>query len=108
MTAFTPFGGRFLRLHGTHGFIRAESDTGSIEIHRHADRKVDKIVIPTTVHNSADDCIMRNFIQALRQNEPNLVHTPTDESLRTHTIAFAAEKSRREKRTVEIAEMIER
>ena len=34
--------------------------------------------------------------------------TPTDESLRTHTIVFAAEKSRREKRTVEMAEMVKR
>jgi len=108
MTAFTPFGGRFLRLHGTHGYLRAESDTNSIEIHRHADCKVDRISIPTTVHNSADDCVMRNFIDALRQNDPSLVLTPADESLRTHTIAFAAEKSRREKRTIEIAEMVKR
>jgi len=108
MTAFTPFGGRFLRLHGTHGFIRAESDTGTIEIHRHADCKVDKITIPTNVHNSADDTIMRNFIQALRENNPRMVLTPTDESLRTHTIAFAAEKSRREHRTIEISEMLKR
>ena len=108
MTAFTPFGGRFLRLHGTHGYIRAESDTNSIEIHRHADCKVDRITIPSNPHDGADGRVMRNFMDALGRNDPTLVLTPTDESLRTHTIAFAAEKSRREKRTVEIAEMIAR
>ena len=110
MTAFTPFGGRFLRLHGTLGYIQAESDTNTIDLYRLADRKHDKIVIPTGqgAHGGADDRVMHNFIHALRANDASLVLTPTDESLRTHTIVFAAEKSRREKRTVEIAEMSKR
>ena len=107
MTAFTPFGGRFLRLHGTLGYIQAESDTNKIELYRHADRKRDEIVIPTGqgAHGGADDRVMHNFMAALRASDASLVLTPTDESLRTHTIAFAAEKSRVEKRTIEIAEM---
>ena len=107
MTAFTPFGGRFLRLHGTLGFLRAESDTNTIDVYRHADRKHDRIVIPqdTGSHGGADDRLMHNLIHALRTNDPSKVLTGTDESLRTHTIVFAAEKARLEKRVVEIAEL---
>ena len=107
MTAFTPFGGRFLRLHGTTGFIRAESDTNTIEVHRLADGRKEVTTIPMGhgAHGGSDDLVMQNFMKALRANDPSLVLTPTDESLRTHTIAFAAEKSRIEKRVVEIAEM---
>ena len=107
MTAFTPFGGRFVRLHGTHGYIQSDTDKGTIDVHRHADRKHDHIKIPprSGSHGGADDNVMRSLIHALRQNDPNLVLTGTAESLRTHTVVFAAEKSRREKRTVELSEL---
>jgi predicted dehydrogenase len=106
MTAFTPFGGRFLRVHGTKGFIRAESDTNMIELHRHSDAKVDVIKIPhgQGSHGGADDLLMRNMMHALRTNDPSVITTGTDESLRSHAIAFAAEKARREKRVVELSE----
>ena len=107
MTAFTPFGGRFLRIHGTTGFIRAESDSNTIEVHRHADRAVETTKIPfgTGSHGGADDLLMRNFMNAMRKNDPSLVLTGTDESLRSHAIVFAAEKARLEKRVVELSEL---
>lgn len=107
MTAFTPFMGRFLRLHGTKGFISAQTDTNTIDVYRLADRKHDHIVAPVVggVHGGADDRVMVNFIHALRMNDPKVVLTGTDESLKTHAIVFAAEKARLEKRVVEISEL---
>lgn len=108
MTAFHSFGGRFLRVHGTHGYIRAETETNTIEINRHADRKIDRVSLQHLQgsHGGIDDIVMQNFVHALRTNDPSVVLTGTDESLRSHAIVFAAEKARREKRVVEIAELL--
>jgi predicted dehydrogenase len=107
MTAFTNFGGRHMRFHGTHGYIEADNENNTIDIRRFSDNKHDHIVIPPQ-HGGlggADHNIMVNLIQALRTNDPEHVLTTTAESLASHKIAFAAELSRREKRMVELAEL---
>lgn len=107
MTAFTPFGGRFIRLHGTHGYISADTESNTIELHRFLDGKKNTIEIPKQEggHGGADDNVMRNLVQALRTNDPNAVLTTTAESLASHTIVFAAERARRERRVVEVSEL---
>jgi predicted dehydrogenase len=106
MTGFTPFGGRYLRLHGTHGYISANT-SGEIDVHRFLDGKHDRIKIPTQWggHNGADNNVMANLVHALRTNNPDAVLATTAESLATHKIVFAAERARREKRVVELAEL---
>ena len=103
MTAFNA-GGRYLRLHGTHGSIKAETDSNSIELHRFADNTRTKIEIPhqSGGHGGADHKLMENFVFALRTEDPGAVLTTTEESLASHKIVFAAEQSRREKRVVEL------
>ena len=44
---------------------------------------------------------------AIRENDPSLVLAGTEESLRTHVVAFAAEAARRERRVFEIADFVE-
>jgi predicted dehydrogenase len=107
MTAFTNFGGRHIRLHGTKGYIEADNENNTLEIRRFSDNKVDRVTIPQQHggHGGADNNIMVNFVQALRTNDPEFVLTTTAESLASHKIAFAAEMSRREKRMVELAEL---
>jgi predicted dehydrogenase len=107
MTAFTPFGGRFVRLHGTHGYIQTATDRNEIDLYRFKDGQHDHISIPPQMggHGGADDTVMRKLLHALRTNDPSAVLTTTAESLATHKIAFAAEKARREKRVVEVAEL---
>jgi predicted dehydrogenase len=107
MTAFTPFGGRYVRLHGTRGYISANTDGNTIDLHRFADGAHDRIQIPPKPggHGGADDTVMRNFVQAVIANDPGSILTSTAESLASHKIVFAAEIARREKRVVEISEL---
>ena len=105
MTAFAP-GGRTLRVHGTHGFISADVDARKIEIRSFwgADTKPRTIDVPIEdgSHGGGDDSVMRCLARAIRENDPSLVLTGTEESLRTHVLAFAAKTARREHRVVEV------
>jgi hypothetical protein len=56
-------------------------------------------------HGGADLRIMREWLTALHTRDDSSVVANAQESLKTHTIVFAAEKSRREGRVVKIAEM---
>lgn len=108
MTAFHP-GGRFIRVHGTHGFMSIALDTNTIEVTRFLDKKHDKIVIPPQAggHGGGDDRVMRQLVQAIRTGDASHISTPTDVSLATHKITFAAELARREGRVVELSELDE-
>jgi len=129
MTAFAP-AGRKLRVHGTHGFIRADIEPNAIELHRFwgtgcsqepasdaenpyesvesVYNKPQCIEVPQVEggHGGGDANVMRSLVQAIRTRDPRLVLTGTAESLRTHAVAFAAELARRERRVVEISELL--
>jgi len=107
MTAFAP-PGRHLRLHGTEGQLRADIDENAIELVRFSDRAVTKIEFPrqSGTHGGGDSNVMEGLLNALRANDPDAVLTTTAQSLATHRIVFAAERSRREGRVVEISELM--
>jgi predicted dehydrogenase len=109
MTAFAP-AGRKLRVHGTHGFIQADVDERKIELHRFwgPSSGIETIELPAQDggHGGGDSNVMASLIHAIRERDPSAVLTGTGESLRTHAVAFAAELSRRERRTVEVAELM--
>lgn len=106
MTAFTEGGHRQTRIFGTRGEL--VSDGSSI---RHFDFLSDtRREIATTsgahlTHGGGDDAIMEAFINAVRHNDSGLVLSGAEESLETHMMVFAAEKSRRENRVVKMEEM---
>jgi predicted dehydrogenase len=106
MTAFAT-GGRVLRVHGTTGWLQAWVDENRLEIHRFSDGAKETITLPAAVggHGGADANVMENLVAALRANDPSLVLTSTAESLATHRIVFAAERSRREGRVVSVDEV---
>ncbi len=101
MTAFAK-GNRQIRLHGTGGELRADVETNTIDVHRFEDGVDQRVVIPSQSggHGGGDDQLIRKFIAAVRANDPSQVATGTGVSLASHRIAFAAEQSRRENRTV--------
>ncbi|HEY0868040.1 MAG TPA: Gfo/Idh/MocA family oxidoreductase [Fimbriimonas sp.] len=109
MTAFTPFGGRYLRIHGTKGYLEAKIDQGTIDLwefwkgNRHS-----RLEVPAEsgAHGGADDRVMRNLLAAVRRNDPGLVRTGTDESVRTGAVTFAAEIARRERRVVDVEALL--
>ncbi len=108
MTAFTPYGGRFLRIHGTKGYLESRTEDRAVDVWEfwRGNQKT-RYELPEEVggHGGGDDRVMANFVSAIQSEDATLVRTSTAESLRTHTIAFAAEQSRREQRQIEISEL---
>ena len=47
-------------------------------------------------HGGGDVGLMDNFVQAVAEDNPSLILTGVDETLESHLMVFAAEKSRRE------------
>jgi predicted dehydrogenase len=108
MTAFTPWGGRYVRIHGTKGYLEAKIDQRTIDVWEFwADNRHTLFELPEESggHGGGDGRLMRNLIEAIRANDPNRVRTDTTESLRTHTIVFAAESSRRSGQVVQIKDL---
>ncbi|MBS1701061.1 MAG: Gfo/Idh/MocA family oxidoreductase [Armatimonadetes bacterium] len=109
MTAFTPTGGRFIRVHGTKGYLEAKIDERKLtywEFWR--SNKKTEIDLPNSkgAHGGADAEVMKILIRAVEQNDPSLVRTDTETSLRTHTVVFRAEESRRTGQTVDLRSQI--
>ena len=105
MTAFTQGMGRKLRVHGDKGEL--EFNEERIVVKTFGDNNVSTLTIgaETGGHGGGDNRVVEEWLTALHtRNDSNIVAN-AQESLRTHTIVFAAEKSRLEKRMVEIDEM---
>jgi predicted dehydrogenase len=105
MTAFTQHAGRKIRVHGTEGEIEFTEER--MQIRSFADGRDQDVVFTAEEggHGGGDARVVRNFLTAVQRGDPALVPTDIRESLRTHTIVFAAERSRRSGRAAEISEM---
>ena len=107
MTAFHPGGDRKTRIFGTRGYIEGDGNTI-----RHSDFLTDKTETiqanagaEGTVksgHGGGDYGLARSFLAAVATNDPGKVLTGPAESLETHLMVFAAERSRLEGRVVDI------
>ena len=101
MTAFNFHGGRKTRIFGTKGEI--DTDSTVITINHFLDNTT-RVVDTDTLndggilsgHGGGDMGLMNNFVQAVAENDPSLILTGIDETLESHLMVFAAEKSRRE------------
>lgn len=102
MTAFTQEGGRRIRVHGTEGDV--EFGEENLTVRTFADGNVEHVRIGKERggHGGGDQRVMTGFLRAVREGRQDLVTTDVHESLRTHTIVFAAEASRRTGKTMEI------
>ena len=105
MTAFTQRGGRQIRVHGTEG--EAYFDEHTIAVRSFGTNNVETTVLGAEVggHGGGDNRVVRDWLDAIRLQAPEKIRTSAQESLRTHTIVFAAERSRRNRRTIEISGM---
>lgn len=105
MTAFAEGIGRRTRVHGTKGY--AEFTEEGLWIKDFTSRNVQTVKIAPEPggHGGGDARIVREWLQALHTRDDSNIVANAQESLRSHAIVFAAEKSRREGRIVQLAEM---
>lgn len=103
MTAFTHFGGRRIRIHGTKGYLEAATETRKVEIQEFWGQKNHEVIdVPEREggHGGADPLVIGTLIQAIETNNPGLVTTNIANSLESHRIVFAAERARREGKVI--------
>jgi len=100
MDAFTPMSGRRTRVMGSHGFL--EGDMQQLEAHDFRTgtitRWVSDIVEPTddaqSGHGGGDWRMVADFVQAVAHGDPARLTSTLEQSIESHLMAFAAERSR--------------
>ena len=100
MTAFAGHGGRRTRIFGTRGMIENEGTV--IHVHDFLHDTFEDI--DTNIaddggilsgHGGGDFGLMDCFVKAVAEQDPSYILSGTDETLESHLMVFAAEKSRR-------------
>lgn len=106
VTAFTLMGGRRTTFYGTHGTLFGDSDRIEITDFRTGEKTVHETApgdhSASGGHGGGDFGLMKAFVEALRTGDADLILTDVRESLATHRIVFAAERSRISGETVSI------
>lgn len=100
MDAFTPMSGRRTRVMGSHGFL--DGDMQHLEAHDFrtgtVTRWVSDIVEPTddaqSGHGGGDWRMVADFVQAVAHEDPSRLTSTLEQSIESHLMAFAAERSR--------------
>ena len=107
MTAFNKADHRKTHIFGTHGEIYGDGNKITLfNFLRDETRIIDTTSINSSIlggHGGGDYGLMNRFVQAVSQNNPNLILSGSDESLETHMMVFAAEKSRLEHMVVDLS-----
>lgn len=107
LTAFSEEINRTIKIFGSQGEIRADFADKTIEIYKFGQEKEKiKIKNSSSGHGGGDAGIMRDFISLLKgeENKSKTLSTLKD-SVESHLMAFAAERSRLENRIVNLEEM---
>ncbi|XP_044134351.1 uncharacterized protein LOC122926897 isoform X1 [Bufo gargarizans] len=110
MMAFTnDLGARKTTIYGTKGELRSAGGS-PIEVFDFVNNK--KTLYPAKIvgfmpmhlsaHGGADYYLINSFISAVADNDPSLILSGPDDTLRSHLLVFQAEKSRRENCVVHI------
>ena len=104
MCAFSNFE-RETHIMGTMGELRAYMAEDRIEVYnfRNGDREVYRIGHPEALHGGADYVLVEDFIASASGEKQ--CYTSVDESIESHMVCIAAERSRVEKRTVLLSEL---
>lgn len=108
MTGLTTGGGRRLRVHGTLGELTYVQGAGEVLLATFGVDGLRRIPLAAVQggHGGGDERLFQAFIAAIRDNDPARIVTSAQAALRSHAMAFAAERSRTERRQVELAELL--
>lgn len=108
MVAFTSLiCERQSRLHFSHGEIVGDMSTFTVTDFRapsNAQSTVYKPNLEGGGHGGGDLGLIRAFVEAVRTGDQDMLGTDIDQVLRSHLTVFAAEKSRREGKIVDVDE----
>jgi len=103
MSGYSATNGRRIRLQGTLGEILYDEALGSISVKKFSGKEDECIKIPAqNSYHPEDQDILNNWISSILFSTP--VAVDTREALRTLTVVFASEISRKENRTVELSD----
>ncbi len=109
MTGFTKARQRETRIFGSYGEIYANSK--KIQLHQFLsgkteimDTTIDAPRIPSSLgeHGGGDYALIDTFVSAVMHNDPSLILSGPEETLETHLMPFAAERSRIEGKVVRL------
>ena len=105
LSGYSATNGRRTRLQGTHGEILFDEAAGTISTKRFTghQEEITKIDASESYHPEDRD-IVDEWLSSIINSTS--VTVDASEALRTHAVVFAAEKSRKENRTVEMSEFI--
>ena len=101
MSAFTE-GERRTRIMGTMGEIISDFETITLNNFRNQTKEVvwEKSFEDEVGHGGGDYGLLRQFLKAVRTNDPSLFSSSIKAVLESYLIAFAAEKSRIEEKVI--------
>ncbi|MCC6239947.1 MAG: Gfo/Idh/MocA family oxidoreductase [Phycisphaerales bacterium] len=105
MTGFSHGLGRQIRVHGTKGELRLVNEQLTMYTFATGDTQTITFGEEAGSHGGGDQRVVREWLLALHSRDDSQIVANAQESLKTHTIVFAAEQSRRQGRVVKIAEM---
>jgi len=108
MTAFTGKVSRITRFMGTHGEVRANTETNKIEIYdfRNDSVKVIDVKEPDSGHGGGDSGIMRDFLDLVKTDKVEKRYTTGRVSIGSHVMALLAEESRIKRESINIEDAI--
>ncbi len=108
MTGFTNENTRTIKLMGTEGEIRGHLDKNELELLKFGSDTPETVSFadPETGHGGGDEGIMHAFIDSLSSGDSKWEET-LDQAIESHLLAFAAEVSRKQRRTVDFSGYID-
>ena len=108
MDAFTPHGGRRTRIMGTKGYIEGNSKTFTVWDFKTRTPKTwrkdvaDFDEYKESGHGGGDFGLVRDFVEAVAAQDPGKLSSSIRDSIESHIMGFAAEKSRKSNKKVDV------
>lgn len=92
MEAFVSYEGRRTRIMGSLGDLTGDMESFTLTTFKDGSRR--SWTLKTDAHGGGDHPMVRDWVQAVAQQDPKLLSSPIEESVESHLMAFAAERSR--------------
>lgn len=108
MDAFAPWGGRRTRIMGTMGFIEGNSKTFTLWDFKTRTPKTWKMDVQDfdeykgAGHGGGDFGLVRDFVEAVAHKDSGRLSSSIKDSIESHVMGFAAEKSRKSNSKVNV------